>query len=140
MKAMTISQPWAQLIARGYKFIETRSWSTPYRGPLAIHAASEMLKGAPLVAIRETDAGRLGPEMPLGAIVAVGILADCQPVEILLEQGLVTQLERSLGNFNEGRFGFVFDCIAPLAAPIFCRGALSLWEWTPPASYTDPQC
>lgn len=38
MKALTIRQPWASLIAAGVKTIETRSWSTKYRGPLAIHA------------------------------------------------------------------------------------------------------
>jgi hypothetical protein len=40
MKALTLHQPWASLIAEGVKTIETRSWSTKYRGPLAIHAAA----------------------------------------------------------------------------------------------------
>jgi activating signal cointegrator 1 len=39
MKAITLSQPWATLVAIGAKRIETRGWSTKYRGPLAIHAA-----------------------------------------------------------------------------------------------------
>ncbi len=39
MKAITLWQPWASLIAIGAKKIETRSWATKYRGPLAIHAA-----------------------------------------------------------------------------------------------------
>lgn len=39
MKTLTICQPWATLIAIGAKHIETRSWGTRYRGPLAIHAA-----------------------------------------------------------------------------------------------------
>jgi len=39
MKAITLTQPWATLVAIGAKRIETRSWSTSYRGPLAIHAA-----------------------------------------------------------------------------------------------------
>lgn len=38
MKALTLHQPHATLVALGVKAIETRSWSTPYRGPLAIHA------------------------------------------------------------------------------------------------------
>lgn len=38
MKALTIRQPWASLVALGVKTILTRSWSTRYRGPLAIHA------------------------------------------------------------------------------------------------------
>lgn len=40
MKVLTLHQPWASLIALGVKTIETRSWSTQYRGPLAIHAAA----------------------------------------------------------------------------------------------------
>lgn len=39
MKALSLWQPWASLVAIGAKTIETRSWSTSYRGPLAIHAA-----------------------------------------------------------------------------------------------------
>jgi activating signal cointegrator 1 len=39
MKAITLTQPWAELVSLGVKEIETRSWKTRYRGPLAIHAA-----------------------------------------------------------------------------------------------------
>jgi len=38
MKALTILQPWASLLACGAKKIETRSWKTNYRGKIAIHA------------------------------------------------------------------------------------------------------
>lgn len=38
MKAITLHQPWASLIALGVKTVETRSWNTNYRGTLAIHA------------------------------------------------------------------------------------------------------
>ena len=38
VRALTIRQPWASLIALGVKTIETRSWSTKYRGPLLVHA------------------------------------------------------------------------------------------------------
>jgi hypothetical protein len=42
VKALTIRQPWASLVALGVKTIETRSWSTKYRGPLLIHAGMKM--------------------------------------------------------------------------------------------------
>ena len=45
-RALTLHQPWASLIALGVKTIETRSWSTPYRGPLAIHAGMTPLGSA----------------------------------------------------------------------------------------------
>lgn len=35
MKALTIHQPYAELIRRGEKVIENRTWPTSYRGPLA---------------------------------------------------------------------------------------------------------
>lgn len=38
MKALTIIQPWATLIASSHKMNETRSWKTNYRGEVLIHA------------------------------------------------------------------------------------------------------
>ncbi|HEY1417902.1 MAG TPA: ASCH domain-containing protein [Myxococcaceae bacterium] len=38
MRAITIRQPWAELIVRGEKDVENRSWRTRHRGPLLIHA------------------------------------------------------------------------------------------------------
>lgn len=38
MKALSIRQPFASLVAQGAKTIEVRSWSTDYRGPLLICA------------------------------------------------------------------------------------------------------
>ncbi len=51
MKATTLWQPWAQLVALGVKTIETRSWRTSYRGPLAIHAG---LRRPPMMHLPET--------------------------------------------------------------------------------------
>ena len=42
MKALSIMQPWAWLIATGHKDIENRSWRTDYRGPVLIHAGKRM--------------------------------------------------------------------------------------------------
>lgn len=39
MKALSIRQPWAELIIRGLKDVENRSWQTHHRGPLLIHAS-----------------------------------------------------------------------------------------------------
>lgn len=43
MKALTLTQPWATLVVRGIKTVETRSWHFGYSDnlpmPLAIHAA-----------------------------------------------------------------------------------------------------
>jgi len=46
VKALTMTQPWAMLVALGENSIETRSWSTKYRGALAIHSAKAFPKEA----------------------------------------------------------------------------------------------
>jgi hypothetical protein len=38
MKALSIREPWAWLIVKGYKDIENRSWRTNYRGRFLVHA------------------------------------------------------------------------------------------------------
>lgn len=41
MKALSIQQPWASIIAYGIKDVENRTWDTPYRGKFLIHASSK---------------------------------------------------------------------------------------------------
>src|SRR5262249_45422591 len=38
MKALRIRQPWAWLLANGYKDIENRTWNTNFGGAFLIHA------------------------------------------------------------------------------------------------------
>lgn len=86
MKALTIWQPWASLIACGAKRYETRSWPTKYRGPIAIHAAVKDPNKLPLQgkealerAVREEiDAGRCPTWcfMPTGAVIATAELVN----------------------------------------------------------------
>jgi hypothetical protein len=52
MKAISVKQPWAELIARAEKTIETRTWQTKYRGDLLICASAkpaEWLKMRPKI-------------------------------------------------------------------------------------------
>ncbi len=46
MKVITIKQPWASLIAKGYKEYEFRTWKTKYRGDILIHAGKSINKEA----------------------------------------------------------------------------------------------
>lgn len=43
MKALSIKQPWASLIAHGIKDIENRTWKTKFRGKIFIHACGKPL-------------------------------------------------------------------------------------------------
>lgn len=59
MKALTLHHPHAMFIPLGVKSIETRSWATKYRGPLAIHASQRrppMMHIPPLVRERGPEA------------------------------------------------------------------------------------
>lgn len=87
MKFLTIRQPWAQLIAVGAKTIETRPFSTKYRGPLAIHAgkANDLAASAVLdVVLHDRGLGCFADDEwthpPLGAVVAVCDLIDVVPI------------------------------------------------------------
>jgi hypothetical protein len=42
MKALSIRNPWAWLIAHGFKSIENRDWDTKFRGTFLIHASKGM--------------------------------------------------------------------------------------------------
>jgi len=49
MKALSIKQPWASLIAHGIKNIENRTWKTHFRGRIYIHASAKVAKGISLL-------------------------------------------------------------------------------------------
>nr|WP_320146014.1 ASCH domain-containing protein [uncultured Anaeromusa sp.] len=85
MKAITILQPWASLIACGAKKIETRGWATKYRGPIAIHAGKKDPCKKPWEGMGEFENAvdsvlnknnlewRL---LPLGSVIAIADLVD----------------------------------------------------------------
>lgn len=77
MKAITISQPYASLIASGEKWIENRTWPTRSRGKLAIHAGL----GRQYLSKDELA------KYPTGCIVAVCNLVACVTLEQILDQG-----------------------------------------------------
>jgi hypothetical protein len=110
MKALSVRQPWAHFIVRGFKPVENRQWWTQYRGPLLIHAAKGMtkfeyedcMKLAAAIA-RQAQTAILLPsfdELERGGVVGRVDLLDC-----------VTDHD-SL--WFAGKFGFVMQNPAPL--------------------------
>jgi len=128
MKALTLSQPWATLVALGVKTVETRSWSTAYRGPLLIHAG----RGNEDVDFsRHVAAGGLMPAQrpPLGVIVAKARLVDVVPTsDLAAHASRLTPLERELGDYSPGRFAWILEDVEPIDPPPAWRGALGLWD------------
>ena len=110
MKALTLRQPYASLVARDQKQYETRSWSTSYRGLLAVHAG-------------KYDDG-WGDDLPRGAIVAVVNLANVHHTDGLLA---LSKWEREVGDFSPGRYAWELTDVVKLDKPIPCRGAQGLW-------------
>ncbi|HEY1020688.1 MAG TPA: ASCH domain-containing protein [Flavisolibacter sp.] len=135
MKTISLLQPWATLVIRGVKTIETRSWQTAYRGPLLIHASqgkkgSVLCKQAPL---REHIPDFTA--LPFGAIIGSVTLQDIVPVEMLhLPAAAIaagTLEEKAFGDDTRGRYAWLFTDPIPLETPIYLGGSLGLWNYHP---------
>lgn len=143
MRILTIRPPWAQAIFHG-KDVENRTWSTDYRGPVAVHAGVRFDTGAwdhgPLAAwvsgywgiTRENFTGDM---LRGGAIIGVVDLVD-------VHQGHNTERDRFRAVRSCYQVGKPFGPCSPwaepdayhlvlanprpLAEPIPYRGALGL--------------
>lgn len=150
MKAISLWQPWASLVALGEKKFETRSWYTPYRGPLAIHAARRWTREIREIAARPIFRERLarhginqGVGLPLGRVVATCRLVGCHEMGGrsladpdlmrlygLLDGGyeLVTVAEEAFGDWTPGRFAWRLTDVRALPSPLPFRGAQGFFE------------
>lgn len=144
MKTLSLTQPWASLVAIGAKTYETRSWSTSYRGQLAIHAAKRFPKWAKDLShkdpfrsalVRGVERGGIAlahphqailHALPLGAIIATCNLVD---VKRITATNAPDEPERSFGDYTPGRYMWLLEDVQPLETPVPAKGALSLWEW-----------
>lgn len=140
MYCLTIHEPYASLIAVGVKTIETRGWSTRYRGPLLIHASKawgpEMEADARrcgqlmttcsiserLMTPEQRQIGLLPWSEKVGRVLCVAQLVDCRP---MLEAP--DDVNALFGHFGPGRFGWVLEDAIPLNPPVPWRGAQGLW-------------
>lgn len=146
MKALTVDQPWASMIAHEIKLIETRSWPTSYRGPLAIHASNNRTPGGFLgfehiirsepflgaLKAKEFDRWWNAPFFPRGAVLAVVELYDVRPTEEIADS--VPMNELHFGNFSPGRYAWLLRNVERFPVAIEARGRQRLWEWTKPDS------
>ena len=149
MKAITIYQPFASLIACGAKQFETRGCATRYRGPIAIHAGKiNLSKQIPKpildLALKKIN-GKNSPvfyksieELPMGAIIAIANLVDCQHIcayDLFCDGAVLDDCERiygdeiKFGNFLPGRFAWKLEIIKVFHEPIEIKGRQGLWNW-----------
>jgi hypothetical protein len=159
MKAITVLQPYASLIAVGAKQYETRSWSASYRGPIAIHAGKKPSNGLfplPVIFALVRTFGKSALEVldtaPLGAVVAVAERKGChrtirthtcdpdtgEPSAIIHAElkdaafdWRIDGDELLFGDFSPGRFAWELTDVKMLKEPVPARGRQGLWTLPP---------
>lgn len=140
MKALTLWEPWASLMAWEKKKVETRGWATRYRGPIAIHAALKKpsFLGASEATIKFQDEYmRCRQEMFgntarrddlfLGCILCIADLVSIEETTVV--RGDLSARELIFGNYEDGRYAWFFENVQRLDTPIAVKGNRMLWNW-----------
>ena len=141
MRAISLWQPWATLIALGEKRIETRSWNPNYEGPILIHASKRWTREQQEIITRPVFRDALGDygitePMPLGGFVARGNLGACfLSDEVYESEGgrLASRLqgnESAFGDYSLGRWCWLIYDVVMLPELIPARGFQRLWTPT----------
>lgn len=128
MKVITIKQPWATLIAEGYKEYEFRTWKTKYRGDILIHAGKGIDKKV-MERFKYLDL-----EYPTGKIIAKASITDCVKVDDRLRQLLAKKdkivykgiIDKTASDWDG--YGFKLEKVFKIN-PIEINGKLSLWDY-----------
>jgi hypothetical protein len=153
MRAITLWQPWAWFIFVILKFmkkdipakrVETRSWPTKVRGRIAIHAAKyKMLAPAIYQEIErllklsgnDTAASQLRylergiPVDQFGSIIGTVEIIDCVPIEALYGTAYDTPIERALGDWSPGRYGWILSDPIVFKKSVPTKGSQGFWNW-----------
>lgn len=123
MKVLTIKEPYASLIANGYKKYEFRTWKTNYRGELLIHAGNNFDK-------KSTDVSKYKLKYRKKEIIAKVIITDCIKVDDEFRKQLKKENELVYSNIihNNNWQGYAFKLEnVKKVKPIKISGQLGLW-------------
>jgi hypothetical protein len=137
MKALSLYQPWASLMALGHKRNETRGKDTAYRGPLAIHATLNLIIPNNQEFIKAlNDLRLLDQEFPRGCIVGICRLVDVVRVDPVIRLGLYEDRmnchEYLFGDYAIGRYVWITEDMKKVDPPIPCRGYPWFFDWEDP--------
>ncbi len=136
MKALSLLQPWATLVVMGIKQIETRSWSTAYRGPLLIHAskgkAGEIFaQDAPfkkyIPNFKQLPFGYIIGKVTLTDVIRIGTGTLLHTSDEMMNN--LTMEEKAFGDYTAGRFAWMLQDAVAFKTPLGARGSLTLWEF-----------
>ena len=141
LRAISLRQPWATLIALGEKRIETRSWKPDYEGPVLIHAPKRWTREQQELITRPVFRDALGDygitkPMPLGGFVAKGNIGACFTSDEVYESDggrLALRLkgnESAFGDYSPGRWCWVIYDVVAFPELIPARGFQGLWTPT----------
>lgn len=124
MKVLTIKQPWAALIIKGYKKYEFRSWKTNYRGKILIHTGMTI----------EKNASQMYKNYNLkycqGMIIGEATLIDCILINADFNQKLNNINPQVYGqNDHTNLYAWQLENIIEYSKPIPCKGKLGLWNF-----------
>jgi hypothetical protein len=136
MKALSIRQPWAELILQGRKTIELRTWTTHHRGTLAVHAAQKL-------ELEDCAAHQLDPDaLRRGALVGTVTLVDVIELDAAEYADLRDQ-HLSRDDWPGKLYGWVLAQPTRLSAPIPMSGRMALFTVddvpAPPAAVRRPK-
>lgn len=140
MKAITLVQPRATLIAIGALLTETRPQATPYRGPVAIHAGfwipqfhRNLIESEPVWStLRRAHVDVCA--LPRSMVVAVADLVDC--VRIASDPA-PSALEARVNDWSPGQWVWRFANVDRIEPPIRASGHPGLWDWSQPSWWRD---
>lgn len=126
MKVITIKEPWATLIAEGYKEYEFRTWRTKYRGDILIHAG----KGIDKEAMKRFR--HLNLNYQYGKIIAKATITDCVEVDESFTNEMLNKDSLVYHNLSKKVdhkiYGFKLENVKKIS-PILVNGKLSLWDY-----------
>lgn len=132
MKALSLLQPWATLIMLGYKTLETRSWATKHRGPLAIAASAgkqgrEACAPGTYLAQLLANHGLTFDDLPRGAVLGLCQVDSMHKMDETWDL-VLGEVELACGDYTNGRVAWALSNVQAFATPVKCKGALSLWQ------------
>lgn len=134
MKALTLHQPWASLIAAGLKKYETRSRPLKYRGEIAIHAGKKFTSVDTLALVRTmvpfSKKAMVPVHFPTGMVILVAEMTDCIEMteELIAEIAKDDPVELYLGDWKPGRYAYKLENIRPLTNPFEINGQQGIWN------------
>lgn len=144
MKAITIKNPWAYLVALGIKPIENRTWKTNYRGRVFIHVSAHRLSTQLIndeqyqdlifskkLPKSEKSSADFISEQPLSAIIGEVDIVDCVVNHPSVWAEKDSEINR---NDIEARtiWNWVLENPVLYEKPILgVKGKLSFWEFNP---------